>query len=34
MNGILDVCLSSVLGITRGGESISLYHTIYVNNVP
>lgn len=22
------------LGITRGGESISLYHTIHVNNVP
>jgi MSHA biogenesis protein MshO len=26
--------VAMTLGITRGGESISLYHTIHVNNVP
>ena len=29
-NGLVAI----TLGITRGGESISLYHTIHVNNVP
>jgi len=29
-NGLVAI----TLGITRGGESVSLYHTIHVNNVP
>jgi MSHA biogenesis protein MshO len=29
-NGLVEIRL----GISRGGESISLYHSIHVNNVP